>query len=68
MYEICALLRQPKIKKARKAAIKSIRVGALVEVHGRTFKVTGRDTRFANAWFVEGAHLSFSRDMIKVIG
>lgn len=31
-------------------------------------KITARDTRFANAWFVDGSPYSFSRDMIKVVG
>lgn len=55
-------------KKARKTPIKAIKVGALVECHGHTVKVLARDTRFANAWFIEGSPYSFSRDMMKVVG
>lgn len=68
MYEICRLLAAPKVKKARAPRSASVRVGVTVEIHGRTVKVTGRDTRFANAWFVEGSPYSFSRDMMKVVG
>ncbi len=56
-----------KVRKARKPAIKAIRIGGLVRVHGQETKIIGRDTRFANAWFVEGSKFSFSRDMIVVL-
>lgn len=56
-----------KVKKARKPAAKAIRVGASVRVHGVETKIVARDTRFANAWFIEGSPYSFSRDMIVVL-
>lgn len=58
----------PKAKKARAPrTVKAIRVGASVKVHGVETKIVGRDTRFANAWFIEGSAFSFSRDMIVVL-
>lgn len=60
----------PVVKKTtvRKPRAAAVRVGTVVEIHGHTMKITGRDTRFANAWFVDGSPYSFSRDMIKVVG
>lgn len=67
MFELCALLAKPKVKKARKTPVKAISVGAAVEINGTRVVVTGRDTRYANAWFTTGSVFSFSRDMIKVL-
>lgn len=62
---------QPKVKKARKPAVKAIRVGASVIINGQTATVVERDTRYTNAWFVavdgKRAPYSFSRDMMKVL-
>ena len=56
-------------KKARKAAIKSVRPGArvILSVDGKEYEVAGRDTRFKNAWILVGVPYSFSRDMLKVL-
>jgi hypothetical protein len=62
---------QPKVKKARKPAAKSIRVGASVIIFGKTATVVERDTSYTNAWFVEvdgkRAPYSFARNMMKVL-
>lgn len=72
MYELCALLSQPKTRKPRKPAAKRITVGCVVEMHGRAHRVTGRDTKYANAWFLMNSDnvdlpYSYGRDMLKVL-
>jgi len=73
MYELCALLssNSPKAKKIRKPAAKAIKVGSSVTIQGRSATITGRDHKYANAWFASfdgiASPYSFSRDMIKVL-
>lgn len=62
------------VRKARKVAVKSIRVGAsvILSVDGKTYTIAERDTRFKNAWHLTDADgnrvpYSFSRDMLKVL-
>lgn len=56
-------------RKPRKAAVKSVRTGAriILSVDGKEYTVRERDTRYRNAWFLDGAEYSFSRDMLKVL-
>ena len=74
MFEMCAFLAPKKITKVRKASGPKIGVDAMVTVGGsdRMGRVTGRNTRFTNAWFVdfkiEGERvMSYSRNMIFVV-
>jgi hypothetical protein len=68
MFEICALLAQKKAPKARKASGPKIAAGKVVMVWGRAYTVVGKDTRYANAWFITDGpnQTSVSRDMIVV--
>lgn len=58
-----------KTRKARKTAVKAVRVGARVVCHvdGKEYTIAARDDRYKNAWFLEGVEFSISRDMFKVI-
>jgi hypothetical protein len=71
MFELCALLAPKRIKRARKPSGPKVGPGKAVTVSGHSFTVTGRDTRYTNAWFIArpGETVPFtsvSRDMIVV--
>lgn len=68
MFELCALLRSPKVAKPRKAAAPKISAGKVVKINGVEVTVVDRDERYANAWFVTNGTktTSVSRDMIQV--